>query len=121
MTTLLKSYKMNYRIEVLRTFKKKFKRLSKRYPSLISDLLSLKDDILENPSLGVDIGGGLRKIRMRISSKGKGKSGGARVITLNVIVATNQTEINLLYIYDKSERESRTRTEIEEILRKCGL
>ena len=102
-------------------FDKELKRLRKRYRSIPEDYATLLAELNENPLLGVDLGGGLRKIRMRISSKGKGKSGGARVISLNVIIATNQTEINLLYIYDKSERESITRTEIEEILRKCGF
>ena len=62
-----------------------------------------------------------RKIRMRISSKGRGKSGGARVISFTVVVAIDETEINLLYIYDKAERESISLKEIEELLRKNGL
>ena len=61
--------------------------------------------------LGTDLGGGLRKIRMRIASKGKGKSGGARVITFTVIVAVDETEVNLLYIYDKAERSTVTAVE----------
>ena len=68
-----------------------------------------------------DLGNGLRKIRMRISSKGRGKSGGARVISFTVVVAIDETEINLLYIYDKAERESISLKEIEELLRKNGL
>ena len=39
------------------------------------------DDLEQNPLLGTDLGDGLRKVRMKITSKGKGKSGGARVIT----------------------------------------
>lgn len=68
--------------------------------------------------MGTDLGNGLRKIRMRISSKGRGKSGGARVISFTVVVAIDETEINLLYIYDKAERESISLKEIEELLRK---
>ena len=67
------------------------------------------------------MGGGVRKVRMAIRSKGKGKSGGARVITFSVVVAIEETEINLLYIYDKSERESISMSEIQELLRKNGL
>lgn len=52
---------------------------------------------------------------------GKGKSGGARGITFTVVVAVEESEINLLYIYDKSERESITHNEIDELLRKNGL
>ena len=112
---------MNYRIVLDRTFEKEVKRLAKRYPSLKSDIKALRDEILANPTAGTDLGGGLRKIRMRIASKGKGKSGGARVITFTVVVAVEETEINLLYICDKAERESVSAHEIEALLRKNGL
>ncbi len=69
---------MNYKIVLDRTFEKEVKRLAKRYPSLKSDIEALRDEILANPTAGTDLGGGLRKIRMRIASKGKGKSGGAK-------------------------------------------
>lgn len=112
---------MNYKIVLDRTFEKEVKRLAKRYPSLKSDIKALRDEILANPTAGTDLGGGLRKIRMRIASKGKGKSGGARGITFTVVVAVEETEINLLYIYDKAERESVSAHEIEALLRKNGL
>ena len=47
----------------------------------------------------------MRKIRMPIASKGKGKSGGARVLTLNVFVS-DDAEVTLLTIYDKNEIEN---------------
>lgn len=112
---------MNYSIILDESFEKEVKRLSKRYHSLKADLIVLKQDIEANPHLGTDLGGGLRKIRMRITSKGKGKSGGARVITFTVVAAVDETEINLLYIYDKAERSTITPSEIEELLRKNGL
>lgn len=73
---------MNYRIYTFPSFAREVKRLSKRYKSLKSDLLTLANELQTNPTLGVDLGGGLRKVRMAIPSKGQGKSGGARVITL---------------------------------------
>lgn len=79
------------------------------------------EELDTNPNLGTDLGGGLRKIRMAIASKGRGKSGGARVITFSVIISVEETEINLLTIYDKSERESISRAEIEQLLEKNGL
>lgn len=112
---------MNYKIVLDRTFEKEVKQLAKRYPSLKSDIKALRDEILANPTAGTDLGGGLRKIRMRIASKGNGKSGVARVITFTVVVAVEETEINLLYIYDKAERESVSAHEIEALLRKNGL
>ena len=75
---------MQYKIESLATFDREVKRLSKRYPSMVADIKALKTEILNNPSLGVNLGNNVRKIRMRIASKGRGKSGGARVITITV-------------------------------------
>ena len=58
---------------------------------------------------------------MRITSKGKGKSGGARVITFTVVVTVDESDINLLFIYDKADRDSISDKEIKELLRKNGL
>ena len=112
---------MKYKLKVQRTFEREAKRLGKRYPSLKSDVIALSGDILSNPQLGTDLGRGLRKIRMAITSKGRGKSGGARVITFTVVVAIDETDINLLYIYDKAERENITMKEIETLLERNGL
>ena len=112
---------MKYRLKFQHTFEKEAKRLGKRYMSMKSDIASLSEELLANPHLGKDLGGGLRKIRMAITSKGKGKSGGARVISFTVVVAVEETEINLLYIYDKAERSSISKKEIEELLRLNGL
>ena len=78
---------MNYRIVLDDSFEREVKRLSKRYASLKADLANLCQQLYANPHLGTDLGGGLRKIRMAITSKGRGKSGGARVITFTVVVA----------------------------------
>lgn len=74
---------MNYRIILDDSFEREVKHLSKRYPSLKADLGKLREELYANPQLGTDLGGGLRKIRMAITSKGRGKSGGARVIVLS--------------------------------------
>ena len=63
----------------------------------------MEKDIINNPFLGDDLGSGIRKVRMAIASKGKGKSGGARILTLNVLLDTESMEITLLTIYDKGE------------------
>lgn len=108
-------------ISVTDTFKRELKRLCKRYPSLVDDFESFLNEIETNPYVGVDLGNGVRKIRMAIKSKGKGKSGGARIITFNVILSENTTSINLVYIYDKSERSSIQKDEIIELLKKNQL
>ncbi len=65
-------------------FIRQFKRLTKKYSSLLKDYDIFKEELRKNPFQGNDLGNGVRKVRMSITSKGKGKSGGARVITLNV-------------------------------------
>lgn len=85
------------------------------------DLATFVKELLQNPEIGTDLGNGFRKIRLAITSKGKGKSGGARVITLNLILSADETEIGLFYIYDKSERISITDAELKALRLKCGV
>lgn len=113
---------MKYSIKPVPSFLKELKRLSKRYVSIKEDVLALGRSLQMNPNQGVDLGRGLRKIRMVItSSKGRGKSGGVRVITLNVVFDADSVEILLVGIYDKTERENITMKEIETLLEKNGL
>ena len=84
-------------------FKRQFKRLAKKYHSLKSDYDGWLQEILENPLIGDDLGNGVRKIRMAIADKGKGKRGGARILTLNVKVSEDGMNVTLLTIYDKGE------------------
>ena len=84
-------------------FKRQAKRLDKRYRSLPDDIDWLQNELKNNPNLGVSLGGGKRKIRLASKSKGGGKSGGLRVISLNVVVDVVDTCVNLLTIYDKKE------------------
>lgn len=67
---------MSYRIEVAPEFARRLKKLSKRYKSIKQDYEDFLHSLQSNPLQGVDLGKGLRKIRMSIASKGKGKSGG---------------------------------------------
>lgn len=97
------------------------KRLAKRYKSLKQDIEKLGYDLLQNPEQGVKLGNNLRKVRLAITSKGKGKSGGARVITYTVILTEIDSEIKLLTIYDKSERENLTDKELQDILKQIEV
>lgn len=108
---------MNYRIILNNSFLKEVKRLAKKYYSFKEDLEALQNELKINPYSGVDLGNGLRKVRMTIKSKGRGKSHGARVISYILLVSEDESEINLLTIYDKAERESISREEIEEIIK----
>lgn len=109
---------MSYNVIVTPDFRKLFKRLYKKYPSLKSDLEKLISSLEENPALGTSLGHNLYKIRLAVSSKGKGKSGGARVITFLI---TEEQEVYLVHIYDKSQLESLTKEQIFEVLKKAGL
>ena len=112
---------MNYRIKTYRCFDKGIKQLAKRYKSLKTDLAFLAQELLQNPELGTDLGGGLHKVRMGISAKGKGKRAGAIVITLIATISEDEKEIGLHFIYDKSERENVTDKELQQILRINGV
>ena len=75
----------------------------------------LIEELLKNPTMGDDLGDNVRKVRMAIASKSKGKRGGARVITCNVLVDVINTKIYLLAIYDKGEQESISKKEIKHL------
>ena len=94
---------MNWTIRTVPDFDREVKRLAKKYKSLRSDLSQLQTELKQNPFLGVEILPGVRKIRMAIASKGKGKSGGARIISFITVSDCDSGDIILLYIYDKSE------------------
>ena len=104
---------MNYAIITTEYFESHFKRLSKKYRSLHNDLEILIKNLYANPTMGSDLGNNVRKVRMAVASKNKGKSGGARVITCNVLVDVKMTKIYLLAIYDKGEQADISKKEIE--------
>jgi len=105
---------MSYNIEATPKFKKELKRLSKRYNSVKKEYEELLDNLETDPAMGTSIGGGCYKIRLSIASKGKGKSGGARVITY---VYVEGKTVYLLSIYDKSEQADITDKELQNLLK----
>lgn len=94
---------MNFDILPTPDFEKSIKALAKKYRSIKQDIKELAIALSENPFQGTEIAPGIRKIRMSITSKGRGKSGGARVITYNVIVSQTHGDIFLIDIYDKAD------------------
>jgi len=90
----------NYKIICTPTFLKEAKQLSKKYPNIKNDFLKLRDVLKINPEQGDDLGFGLRKIRMEISDKSHGKSGGARII---IQVKVIDKVVYVLSTYDKGE------------------
>jgi mRNA-degrading endonuclease RelE of RelBE toxin-antitoxin system len=101
-------------------FLKALKRLSKKYPSLIKDLEALDETLLATPKTGTPLGNNTYKIRVAIKSKGKGKSGGARVIShveTEIIGIVENNSVTLLTIYDKSEIDTLTKEEIQTLIK----
>ena len=105
---------MSYSISSIPLFDKQAKRLAKKYPSLKNDLAGLIEILTYEPEQGTALGNNFYKIRLAIASKGKGKSGGARIITY-VKVAHNT--VYLTSIFDKSEKSTITDKELEQIFK----
>ncbi len=107
---------MNCKIITIDEFKRDAKKLLKKYASLKTELAQLETELLQNPRFGTLIKENTYKIRLAVKSKGKGKSGGMRVIThvIEAILEITENEIEqdftifLLTIYDKSEIENIT-------------
>lgn len=104
---------MSYKLSVTDWFDGHAKRLRKKYPSLKGELEKLIAALMDTPIQGTSIGKSCYKIRLAIKSKGKGKSGGARVVTH---VHVTGTTVYLLDIYDKSEQETISDAELDALL-----
>jgi mRNA-degrading endonuclease RelE of RelBE toxin-antitoxin system len=104
---------MSYKIVATPNFKKEIKRLAKKFHSLKQEYQELIGCLELHPNQGTSLGHDCYKIRLAIASKGKGKSGGARVITY--VLVTNNT-VFLLTIYDKSEQSDITDKELQQLL-----
>jgi len=94
-------------------FDKQLKRLVKKFPSLKAEFSRLLEELEDNPEMGIALVNQCYKIRLAIASKGKGKSGGARIITHLQVV---DNSVFLLAIYDKSEQENISDKEINYLL-----
>lgn len=114
---------MNFEVIPTPDFERAFKTLSKRHRSLKQDILDFTKSLHENPFQGDELSPGIRKIRMSISSKGRGKSGGARVITYTLVMADtgNRGTIYLLDIYDKADYSTVDVNVIRAVIKDLGL
>ncbi len=115
------SCSMNFDIRTSTYFNHEAKQLAKHYPSFKSDFSEFLQSLKANPYQGDDLGNGLRKVRMQISSKGKGKAGGARVITLNFMIDEQNMQINLLLLYDKKQADNFNPAALKAVLKELGL
>jgi mRNA-degrading endonuclease RelE of RelBE toxin-antitoxin system len=104
---------MNFEIVFSDNFLREIKKLSKKYKSVRNDFEAFLDELENNPLQGNPLGKDCYKVRMAITSKQKGKSGGARVITCVKII---KEKVVLLSIYDKKEQDSISDKEIDKLL-----
>jgi mRNA-degrading endonuclease RelE of RelBE toxin-antitoxin system len=105
---------MSFNVKTISVFELQAKRLMKKFPSLKKEIQTLISELKEKPEKGTSIGHNCYKIRLAITSKGKGKSGGARVITHLVF---KDGTVYLLSIYDKSDIENLTDKEVLELIK----
>lgn len=115
---------MSATVRITKSFKAAVKPLLTKHPSLKNDLLKLEEALAEDPKQGTSLGHNVYKIRLKISSKGKGKSGGARVISLIEAVLIGEVDVkeegltvNLLTIYDKADTATITDKELKDLIK----
>lgn len=109
---------MSYKILLTDNFLKEFKPLIKKYRGIDKDLSIFQVSLEENPDQGTALGKDCYKIRMAISAKNKGKSGGARVILCVKVV---YKKVFLVSIFDKGEKENISQQRLIQMLRDAGL
>ena len=115
------SMSCNITVSVSDDFARAAKRLAKKYRSFKNDYENFLKSIKENPLQGDEITKNIRKIRMAIESKGKGKSGGARVITFNILTDIQNGQVVLLLIYDKEDASTVKTNVVKQMVRDMGF
>lgn len=106
---------MSYEVMAVEYFRRRLKKLSKKYRRIEEDYKSLIETLENNPSEGDAIpgfGNKIYKIRMRSSNMKRGKRGGFRVIYY-----LSDHIVYLLTIYAKAKREEISVKEIKEVLK----
>jgi hypothetical protein len=109
---------MNFNVIVTTCFKKHAKSIGKKHPSLKTDIEELIGLLEKDPQQGEPLGKDCYKVRIAITSKGKGKSGGSRVIACVKVV---DKDVYLLSIFDKSDKENISDKELDTLLKMAGL
>lgn len=102
-----------------KNFKRRAKRLLKKYASLRKELTDLVQELSEKPTTGTPLGTDCYKIRLAVKSKGKGKSGGLRIIThviFKVVKTKNGPLVVLLSVYDKSNLATLSDRDLTDLL-----
>ena len=112
---------MKWNVETTVEFLRMAKKLYKKYRSLLDDIENFKNGLSEDPFQGVMLTPGIRKIRMAKTSKGGGKSNGARIITLTYSIDEENGTIALLLIYDHNMADTVDSNLVKETAEKLGF
>ena len=120
---------MIVKVRVTKSFTKNAKPLLKKFPSLRGELLELEKKLIDDPGYGIPLGKNIFKIKLAVTSKKRGKSGGLRVIsyleTIVIGIIEKQEKeiktVNLIAIFDKSETETITDKEIKELISRIDI
>ena len=115
------SMSCNITVSVSDDFAKEAKRLAKKYPSFKQDYKDFLVSIKNNPLQGDEITKNIRKIRMAIKAKGKGKSGGARVITFNILTDIENGHVVFLLLYDKEDASTVKVNVVKQLVQDMGF
>ena len=110
---------MSYEVMAVEYFKRRLKKLRKKYRRIEEDYNALIEILENNPMTGEAIpgfGNKIYKIRMRSSNMKRGKSGGFRVI----YYLSNHI-VYLLTIYAKAKREEISIKDIKEALSELDM
>ena len=92
------------------------KKLARKYPQIKKDFEELANQLKKDPTTGNDsLGKDCYKVRMEITGKPKGKSGGARVI---IEVKVMDQKVYVLSVYDKGDQGTIFDKELEKALKK---
>ncbi len=87
----------------------------------VDDLSDFQDSILKNPYQGMELSPGIRKVRTSIASKGRGQSGGVRIITFTYLVNEKDGVVILLLLYDKADASNIKMNVVRQIIKDLGL
>ena len=113
---------MNVTVNFLPEFLRQAKSLRKRYASFERDFKCFLDELEADPFMGTPLGKCVRKVRMTIHSKSKGKSGGVRILTFTVNTKEDGAIIvTLLSIYDKKNISNVSDKYIESLVKEWEL
>ena len=112
---------VSFEVKTTPHFEREAKILAKRNKSFKADMKDFVESLEKNPMQGDELRPGIRKIRLAIVSKGKGKSGGARVITYTICASECEGRVYLVDVYDKSDFSTISVSILKKIISEQGI